>query len=199
VPYTLLVISGLLPWQLYSMVLTMVSECLVSNSALVTKIYFPRIVIAVSAVFGSVLDHVVSFALVLLLMVWFGSDLRWQMIFLPLVTIAATVSALGVGLIAAALSARYRDFRMLIPIVLQLGMIVSPVGYASALLGGKWLPIYSLNPVVGIIDAFRWCLFGTSGNIYPPSIVIGMIVTAFLLWAGIAVFRNHEATFADEL
>jgi lipopolysaccharide transport system permease protein len=198
-PYTLLVVSGLLPWQLYSSVLTMVSECLVTNSALVSKIYFPRIVIAVSAVFGSLVDHVFSFALVLVLMLWFGFDLRWQMIFLPLVAIAAAVSALGVGLTMAALSARYRDFRQLIPIALQLGMIVSPVGYASRLLGDKWLPIYSLNPAVGIIDAFRWCLFGASGNIYPLSIAIGMIVTALLLWSGIIVFRHHEATFADVL
>ena len=196
-PYALVVFTGLLPWQLFSLVFGAVSESLVANAPLVSKVYFPRIVIPISAIGVCLFDYLISFCLLLLLGAWLGMPLGWKMTLIPLVTILALLAALGIGLLAAAFNAHYRDFRHVLPIVLQLGAFISPVGYLTSVLPEKWQLVYALNPVVGIIDAFRWCLLGTSDVIFPPSILVTLVFTAVTLWCGVVVFHRRESTFAD--
>jgi lipopolysaccharide transport system permease protein len=197
VPYTLLVLTGLLPWQLFSIVFSVSSESLIANAHLVSKVYFPRIIIPFSSIAVCIIDHLISFVLIFAMMAWYGVPLGPQILLLPFVTVLAALTALGIGLIAAALNAHYRDFRQLIPILLQLGVFVCPVGYATSLLPEKWQFIYALNPVVGIIDAFRWCILGKTELIFPPSILVTIVFTVVTLFYGIRVFRRLESTFAD--
>jgi len=196
-PYALVVFTGLLPWQLFSLVFGAVSESLVTNATLVSKVYFPRVVIPISAIGVCLFDYLISCGLFLLLVVWLGVPLGWQIVLIPFVTILAVLSALGIGLLAAAFNAHYRDFRHVLPIVLQLGAFLSPVGYLTSVLPAKWQFIYALNPVVGIIDAYRWCVLGTSDVIFPPSILVTIVFTAGTLWYGLLVFHRMESTFAD--
>jgi len=196
-PYTLVVFTGLLPWLLFSLVFGAVSESLVANAALVSKVYFPRVVIPISAIGVCVFDYLISCGLLLLLVVWFGVPLGWQFALIPFVTVVAVLAALGIGLLAAAFNAHYRDFRHVLPIVLQLGAFISPVGYLTNVLPEKWQLIYALNPVVGIIDAFRWCVLGASDLIFPPSILVTIVFTVVTLWYGLVVFHRMECTFAD--
>ncbi len=197
VPYSLLVLTGLLPWQLFSLVLIVSSESLTSNSALINKVYFPRIIIPFSSIVVCVVDHFIAFGLIFAMLFWYGMMPQWQIILLPLVTILAALTALGFGLTAAALNTKYRDIRHLIPIVIQLGMFVCPVAYATSLLPEKWQWVYALNPVVGIIDAFRWCILGKPDLIFPPSIFISLGMSAVFFVIGIVLFRRQESTLAD--
>lgn len=197
VPYILLVLTGLMPWQLFSTVFTTASESLVANSHLVSKVYFPRLIIPVSSVAISVVDHLVAFALMAVLMLWYGVMPGWQILLLPFVMLLAVLAALGIGLIIAVLNAQFRDFRQLIPFAMQLGVFVSPVGYATSVLPEKWRIVYALNPVVGIIDSFRWCILGERELIYPPSILVTVIFVAATMVVGINTFRRHEADIAD--
>lgn len=197
VPYVLLVLTGLLPWQLFSVVFAVTSESLMSNAHLVSKVYFPRIIIPISSIAVCIVDHLVSFALIGILLVWYGVMPGLQIVLLPLVTVLAALTALGVGLIAASLNTHFRDFRQLIPLMLQLGVFVSPVAYATGILSPKWQMLFALNPVVGIIDAFRWCILGRSEMIFAPSVLVSIVFTAFTLLFGIRLFRRLEDTFAD--
>lgn len=197
VPYTLVVLTGLLPWQLFSLVLIVSSDSLLANSQLVQKVYFPRLVIPASSVIVCVVDHLISFLLVFGLMLWFGITPGWQFLLLPFVTLLAVACALGLGLVAAALNTRFRDLRQLIPIVLQVGVFICPVAYLTSLVSPKWQIIYALNPMVGIIDAFRWCILGQTDIIYPPSILVSIVFAAAALFAGIKVFRRMEDAFPD--
>jgi lipopolysaccharide transport system permease protein len=197
VPYVLIVLTGLLPWQLFSVVFTVTSESLIANGHLVAKVYFPRIIIPLSSIWVCIVDHLVSFVLVGVMLAWYSVIPGWQILLLPLVTVLAAVTALGVGLIAAALNTHFRDFRQLIPLMLQLGVFVSPVGYATGILTPKWQLLYALNPVVGIIDAFRWCILDKPELIYPPSILITIVFAAVTLYYGLRIFRRYEDTFAD--
>jgi lipopolysaccharide transport system permease protein len=197
IPYILLVLTGLMPWLLFSTVFNAASESLVANAHLVAKVYFPRLIIPVSSVAISVVDHLVAFALMALLMLWYGVIPGWQVLLLPLVMLLAVLAALGIGLIVAVLNAQFRDFRQLIPFAMQLGVFVSPVGYATSLLPEKWRIVYALNPVVGIIDSFRWCILGERELIYPPSILFTLVFVAATMVVGINTFRRHEADIAD--
>ncbi|MBK5652368.1 MAG: ABC transporter permease [Rhizobium sp.] len=197
IPYVLLVLSGLMPWQLFSTVFSMASESLITNSHLVSKVYFPRIIIPVSSVAISVVDNLVAFVLMAVLMLWYGMMPGWQVLLLPFVMLLAVLAALGIGLIIAVLNAQFRDFRQLIPFAMQLGIFVSPVAYATSVLPEKWRILYALNPVVGIIDSFRWCILGEGDLIYPPSIIFTLVFAAVTMVAGIKIFRRHEADIAD--
>lgn len=199
VPYTLIVLTGLLPWQLFQLVLVVCSDSVLSNAALVQKVYFPRIIIPISSIVVCVVDHLISFLIVFALLVWFKVVPGPQIVLLPAITLLATACGLGLGLIAAALNVRYRDVRQLLPIILQAGVFMSPVAYTSSLIQGKWAWIYALNPMTGVIDAFRWCVLGRSELIFPPSIPIAMIFAAASLYAGVKVFRRLEPNFADEM
>lgn len=197
VPYTLVVLTGLLPWQLFSLALIVSSDSLLANAHLVQKVYFPRLVIPLSSVVVCVVDHLISFLLVFGLMLWFGLWPKPQFLLLPFVTLLAVACALGLGLIAAALNTRYRDLRQLIPIVLQVGVFICPVAYLTSLVSPKWQMIYALNPMVGIIDAFRWCILGRTDIIYPPSILVSIVFAVVSVVIGIKVFRKMEDSFPD--
>lgn len=197
IPYVLLVLSGLMPWQLFSTVFSMASESLISNAHLVSKVYFPRIIIPVSSVAISVVDHLVAFVLMAALMLWYGVVPGWQVLLLPFVMLLAVLAALGMGLIVAVLNAQFRDFRQLIPFAMQLGIFVSPVAYATSILPEKWRILYAFNPVVGIIDSFRWCILGQGELIYPPSIIFTLVFAIVTMVAGINIFRRYEADIAD--
>jgi len=197
VPYTLIVLTGLLPWQLFSLVLIVSSESLLANGNLVQKVYFPRLVIPLSSIVVCIVDFLVAFLLIFPMMIWFGTPLGWQLLLLPFVTLLAVASAFGLGLMAAALNTHYRDLRQLIPIVLQIGVFLCPVAYATSLVTGHWRWLFSLNPMVGVIDAFRWCVLGREDMIFPPSIIVSLLFSAVSLAIGIYVFRRLEASFSD--
>lgn len=199
VPYTLIVLTGLLPWQLFSTVMLVSSDSLLSNSHLVQKVYFPRIIIPVSSIVVCIVDHLVSFLIIFLMLGWYGVAPGWQFLLLPFVTFLAVCCALGLGLIAAALNVRYRDIRQLLPILLQIGVFVCPVGYATSLVSERWQWLYALNPVVGIIDAFRWCVLGKTELIFPPSILVSIVFAVVSLAVGVRVFRRAEPSFADAM
>ncbi|MGO4666603.1 ABC transporter permease [Bosea sp. 2RAB26] len=197
IPYVLIVLTGLLPWQLCTLVLTVSSESLIANASLVSKVYFPRIIIPLSSVVVCVVDHLVAFVLIGVLLAWHGIAPGWQIVLLPFVTVLAVLTALGLGLMAAGLNAHFRDFRQLIPLVLQLGIFASPVGYATGILPQKWQYVYALNPAVGIIDAFRWCILGKPELIFAPSVLWSILFAIGTLIYGVRVFRRLEDTFAD--
>jgi lipopolysaccharide transport system permease protein len=197
VPYTLIVLTGLLPWQLFSLVLIVSSESLLANGNLVQKVYFPRLVIPLSSIVVCIVDFLIAFLLIFPMMIWFGTPIGWQLLLLPFVTLLAVACAFGIGLMAAALNTHYRDLRQLIPIVLQIGVFLCPVAYATSLVSGRWRWLFSLNPMVGVIDAFRWCVIGRSDMVYPPSIIVSLLFAVVSLMIGIYVFRRLESSFTD--
>jgi len=197
VPYPLLVLAGSLPWQFISASLSGASQSLVGNANLISKVYFPRLIIPASAVVTALVDLLIAFPLLVAVMVWYQVWPSWQVVFLPFFILLAFLTALGPGLLITALNVKYRDFRYIIPFMVQLGFFVSPVGYLSSTVGEKWRLLYSLNPAVGVIDGFRWALLGGQNTIDPRSFLLSLLVTAILLWLGIAYFRKMERTFAD--
>jgi len=197
IPYPLLVLAGTLPWQFFSTALAGASQSLVGNANLISKVYFPRLIIPTSSVVTAFIDLLIGFSLMLAAMAWYQFLPPWQIIFLPFFVVLAFLTALGPGLLITALNVKYRDFRYIIPFTLQLGYFVSPVGYASGHVGDKWKLLYSLNPVVGVIDGFRWSLLGGENQIDPRSFGLSLAVTAALLVWGISYFRRTERTFAD--
>jgi lipopolysaccharide transport system permease protein len=199
-PYSLLVFSGLLPWLFFAAAVTEISNGVQSNAGLVGKVYFPRMIIPLAALCVSFVDYLVSCLLLVLVVLATGAGLGWKVLLLPLLTLWVGALALGVGLLGAGLNVRYRDFRHLIPFALQLGVYVSPVAYSASLIPERWRLLYSLNPLVGIIDGFRWAILGLeSKNLYPPALVASMVLTVALLVAGIVVFRRVERRFVDFL
>jgi lipopolysaccharide transport system permease protein len=196
-PYPLLVLAGMAPWFLFATILAEASASLVANSNLVTKVYFPRIVIPASTVAVALVDFAVVFALILALMVWFGAWPDWRMLFLPVFLVIAVLASLGPALWLTALNVKYRDFRYVIPFVVQFGLYVSPVGFSSAVVPEGWRLLYSLNPMVGVIDGFRWCLLGGASALYWPGFFSSLLVVAFFLWLGLRTFRRMERSFAD--
>lgn len=197
--YGLFVLAGMLPWQLFANSVQDTCQSLVNNSHLVSKIYFPRLIIPVS----QIIVHLLDFGIGLIFLLLFGlclGQLNWlTMLSLPLFIALTIFLCIGASLWLSALTAKYRDIRIIVPFVLQFGMFVSPVGYGSFLIPDKWQWIYALNPVVGIIDAFRWALFGVSypGLIY--SLICSIIITSVLVWSGLSYFRKVERSFADTI
>jgi lipopolysaccharide transport system permease protein len=198
VPYPLLVLAGTLPWLFFSSSLTSASQSLVGNSNLISKVYFPRLIIPTSTVVTAFIDFLIAFALMIAVMAWYRFLPPWQVVFLPLFVGLAFLASLGPGLLITALNVKYRDFRYIIPFLVQVGAFVSPVGYMSgAKLFGLERVFYSLNPVVGVIDGFRWCLLGGANTIDGPSFAASLAVTVLFLGLGIGYFRKTERTFAD--
>jgi lipopolysaccharide transport system permease protein len=196
-PYPILVFAGMLPWFLFSNILSEASNSLISNAQLVGKVYFPRIIIPSSAAAVALVDFLINFILLFALMAWFRYFPDWRIIFLPLFIVMAVLASLGPSLLLTALNVKYRDFRYIIPFIVQFGLYVSPVGFSSAIVPENWRLLYSLNPVVGIIDGFRWCLLGGDSQIYMPGFLLSLMVVALFLWLGISYFRKTEKTFAD--
>lgn len=197
VPYPILVFTALLPWQFFSNSLAESSGSLVSNSNLISKVYFPRIIIPASVIIVSLTDFFVSFVILLALMAWYKFVPGWQMLTLPLFTLMAFAASFGAGLWLTALNVKYRDFRYVVPFLIQFGLYVSPVGFSSNIVPVKWRLLYSLNPMAGVIDGFRWAVLGGENIIYWPGFLLSLALVLVLFAGGIRYFRKVEKTFAD--
>jgi lipopolysaccharide transport system permease protein len=197
VPYPLLVMTGMLPWQFFATAISESGNSLISNTGLVTKVYFPRMVIPASTVITSMADFVISCGFLALLFVWYHFTPGVQVFALPLFVILSFAVACGVGLWIAALMAQYRDFRFIVPFVVQFGLYISPVGFSTSVVPEKWRLLYSLNPMAGIIDGFRWCLLEGQTQLWWPSLVASAALTSFLCLSGIWYFRKTERILAD--
>jgi lipopolysaccharide transport system permease protein len=197
VPYSLLVFCGMLPWQFFANALSECGSSLVTNANLISKVYFPRLVVPASSVITSMVDFAISSAFLVVLMVWFNFVPPPTIIFLPLFVILVFAASLGSGLWIAALMVQYRDFRFIIPFLVQFGLYISPVGFPTSIVDEKWRSLYSLNPIVGIIDGFRWCILGGAHTIYWSNIAISTVAIAIILVSGVWYFRRTERTFAD--
>jgi lipopolysaccharide transport system permease protein len=201
VPYPILVFAGLLPWQFFSTALSEASNSLVGNTNLITKIYFPRLIIPASSIIVSFVDFAISFVLLLIMMAFYKHLPPIQLLFLPVFIILAFFISLGVGLYVTALNVKYRDFRYIIPFIVQLGIYITPVGYSSIEIAERYSEQarfwYSLNPVVGVIDGFRWCITGEP--LYWPSILLSVIITSLFCVLGVRYFRKTEKSFADNI
>lgn len=200
VPYPLLVMAAMLPWQFFANSLSESSSSLITNANLVTKIYFPRVILPASSIIVALVDFLITLGLLAALMLWFGHVPDWRILTLPLFTVLALISALGPGLLITALNVKYRDFRYVVPFIVQFGLYVSPVGFSSAVISDKFgetaRHLYSLNPMVGVIDGFRWAIGGNAG-LHPVAFPLSVGLSLVLLWAGIRYFRSTEKSFAD--
>jgi lipopolysaccharide transport system permease protein len=196
-PYPLMVFAAMLPWQFFSTALSEASNSLTNNSNLISKVYFPRLVIPAGSIITSFVDFLITLALMAALMVWYGFWPDARVFTLPLFMALAFATALGAGLWLCALSVEYRDFRYVVPFIVQFGLYVSPVGFSSSIVPEKWRSVYSLNPLVGIIDGFRWALLRGQAELNVQAIVASVIVVGLLLSSGIWYFRRTEKTFAD--
>ncbi|MBD6617913.1 ABC transporter permease [Komarekiella sp. 'clone 1'] len=196
-PYPILVFAAMLPWQFFSNALGECSNSLISNANLISKVYFPRLIVPISAVTVSFVDFMISGMILLGLMIWYNFVPSWQILTLPLFIIIAFAASMAVGLWLAALNVEYRDFRYIVPFIMQFGLYISPVGFSSSVVPEKWRLLYSLNPMVGVIDGFRWAIIGGNSKIYWPGFILSMGLVIFLLISGIWYFRKMERTFAD--
>ena len=198
-PYSLLILAGILPWQLCASALIDSGNSVVNNGPLISKVYFPRLIIPLGTLLVSLVDFFVVFLLFLLLMVWNGMPFHPQILLLPIYVLLCLATSFGIGLWVAALNVRYRDFRIIATVLVQLGLYVSPVGFSSAIIPEKWRLIYSMNPMVGIIDGFRWTLLGDQSSLYWPGLAASITMSIILLVSSIAYFRTSEKHFADEI
>ncbi len=196
VPYPLMVFAAMLPWQFFATAFSESGNSLVSNAGMISKVYFPRLVVPVSSVITSFVDFLISAVLLAIIMVYYGYFPGKSILLLPLFVILAFATAFGSGLWISALMVRYRDFRYIVPFVVQFGLYVSPVAFLSSVVPEKWRLLYSLNPMVGVIDGFRWALLGEK-NIYWPGFYISVGGVILLIVTGIWYFRRTERTFAD--
>ena len=197
VPYPILVFAAMLPWQFFANSLTESSNSLIVNSNLISKVYFPRLIVPASAVIVSFVDFLISGMILLGLMAWYNFVPSWRIVTLPLLILIAFAAAMGVGLWLASLNVQYRDFRYIVPFIVQFGLYISPVGFSSQVVPQQWRFIYSLNPMVGVIDGFRWAILGGESQIYLPGFILSLAIVVLLLWSGICYFRRMERTFAD--
>jgi lipopolysaccharide transport system permease protein len=196
-PYAVMVFAALLPWQFFSSTLSDVSGSLVGNASMVSKIYFPRLVIPLGAMAVCFVDFLICLVIMAGLMAAYGIAPTSRVIALPLFTLLAAVAALGFGLWLCVLNVKYRDFRYVVPFIVQLGLYVSPVGFMSGVVPEKWRLIYSLNPMAGVIDGFRWAVLGMDGVLYAPGLVLSVVISTAALAGGLWYFRRMERTFAD--
>jgi lipopolysaccharide transport system permease protein len=196
-PYALMVFSGMLPWSFFAMALENASNSLISNYNLISKVYFPRLIVPTAAVVVAFVDFLISFAILVALMIWYQFVPGWQVLLLPVFAAIAFMASMGIGVWITALNVKYRDFRFVIPFIVQVGLYVSPVGFSSSIIPDQWRLAYSFNPLVGVIDGFRWCLLGGESHLYLPGLGLSLGVTAVFLWIGIRQFRKMEKSFAD--
>jgi lipopolysaccharide transport system permease protein len=196
-PYPLMVFCGMLPWLFFSTALMESGNSLVTNSNMISKVYFPRLAITASSVMTSLVDFLISSVFLALLMIWYRTVPPVAILVLPFFVGLVFAASLGAGVWIAALMVKYRDFRFIVPFIVQFGLYISPVGFQSGVVPEKYRLIYALNPMVGIIDGFRWCILGATSSILTPSIAIAFAEVVFLLVSGIWYFRQTERTFAD--
>lgn len=196
-PYALMVFAGMLPWTFSSTALTEASNSLIDNSNLITKVYFPRLIVPTAAVMVAFADLIIGFIMLIILLLWYRFLPSWQIAFLPVFLVIAFLASLGPSLWIATLNVKYRDFRYVIPFLVQFGLYVSPVGFSSNVIPHQWRLLYSLNPMVGVIDGFRWCILGGQSELYLPGLCLSIAVVAFFLRLGIRQFRKAERSIAD--
>ena len=197
VPYSLLVMSAMLPWQFFATALSESSGSLIGNANLISKIYFPRLIIPAGSVITSLVDFLITLVLMAGLMFWCHFLPDWHVLLLPAFVALAFACAFGAGLWLCALNVQYRDFRYIVPFIVQLGLYISPVGFSSTIVPEKWRLLYSLNPMVGIIDGFRWCLLRGQTTLDVQAVLLSCGLVVLLSLTGIWYFRKMERTFAD--
>jgi lipopolysaccharide transport system permease protein len=196
VPYPLFTLAALLPWQYFSTTLGNAANSLVNNSNLLSKVYFPRLLIPVTSLLPPAVDFIIAFIVLLLMMFFYRTAPTWNVIWLPAFMALAMLTALGAGLWFAAMNVKYRDVRYIVPVLVQFGIFVSPVAYPSRLVPARWQALYALNPMAGVIEGFRWALLGTDT---PPGrlVAVSSVAALVLFVSGLFYFRHTEKTFAD--
>jgi len=197
VPYPVLVFAAMLPWQFVSSALSESANSLIGNANLISKIYFPHLIVPAGSVIVSFVDFALSAAFLVGLMAWYGYWPDARVLALPLFIVLAFATALGPGLWLCALNVKYRDFRYVVPFLVQFGLYISPVGFSSDIVPERWRLLYSVNPMVGVIDGFRWCLLHGRATLYGPGLALSVVLSALLFWSGLRYFRQTEKTFAD--
>lgn len=196
-PYAIMVYAAMLPWQFFSTSFSESSNALITNSNLLTKVYFPRLIIPATSIVVSLIDFLISLGILIFLMIYYKYIPGWEILTLPLFLLLATITSLGTGFFISALNVQYRDFRYIVPFIVQFGLYISPVGYSSDTISEKWRLLYSLNPMVGVIDGFRWAILGGSTKIYLPGFLLSIFVSLGFLYLGVKTFRKMERVFAD--
>jgi lipopolysaccharide transport system permease protein len=197
VPYPILVFAAMLPWQFFSSSLTECSNSFITNANMLTKIYFPRLIVPASAVIVNLVDFLISFVIMGALMAWYRFVPGWRILALPLFLGMAFLASFGFGLWLATLNVKYRDFRYVVPFIVQFGLYISPVGFSSSVVPGKWRLLYSINPMVGVIDGFRWAILGGESHIYWPGFLLSAVLTLLIFLFAVRYFRAAERKFAD--
>ena len=197
VPYPILVFAAMLPWQFFANSFSGASNSLITNTNLISKVYFPRLVIPTSSVVVSFVDFLISVAILFALMLWYDFWPTWRIIALPFLILIAVGVALGAGFWIAALNVKYRDFRYIVPFIVQFGLYISPVGFSTSVVPDRWRWLFSLNPMVGVIEGFRWAILGKDIPLYVPGFIISIGIVIIIFISGIKYFRRTERSFAD--
>ena len=196
-PYPILVFAAMLPWQFFANALSECSNSLITNANLISKVYFPRLIVPASAVIVSFVDFMISGIILLALMAWYNFVPSWRILTLPVFILIGFAAVMGGGLCLSALNVKYRDFRYIVPFIVQFGLYISPVGFSSSVVPEQWRLLYSLNPMVGVIDGFRWAILGREAKLYWPGFMLSVGLVTLLLGIGIRYFRKMERSFAD--
>jgi lipopolysaccharide transport system permease protein len=196
-PYSVLVFAAMLPWQFFANSLQESSNSMIGNVNLITKVYFPRIIIPISTVIVSLLDFLISLTLLMIMMIWYSYLPPIQILLIPLFLLLAFITSFGIGIFITALNVKYRDFRYIVPFIVQFGLYISPVGFSSSIVPEKFRLIYSLNPMVGIIDGFRWCIIGYKNDMLLISLALSSFVSITISFFALKYFRKTEKQFAD--
>ena len=196
-PYPIMVYAAMLPWQFFANALAESSGSLIANTNLISKVYFPRLAIPFSSVVVSFVDFAISFSILVVLMLWYQFMPSWRLLALPLLLVIAFAASLGAGLWFAALNVKYRDFRYIVPFIVQFGLYLSPAGFSSSIVPEQWRLLYSINPMVGVIDGFRWAILGGEAQLYWPGFALSLGLVGLLLASGLWYFRKTERSFAD--
>ena len=196
-PYPILVFSALLPWQFFANCFSDSGNSILLNANIISKVYFPRLIIPVSSTFGNIIDFMISFALLVIMLFLYGLNPGWRILVIPFFLLISLIVSLGLGLLVASVNVKYRDFKYLLPVIIQAGMYLSPIGFSSSIIPQKWQLLYSLNPMVGVIDGFRWAIIGGKSTLYIPGLLLSIVLSVLLLIAGIIYFKKTEKKFAD--
>jgi len=197
VPYSILVCTAVLPWQFFANTINISSNSTIGNANLITKVYFPRIIIPSTAVVVTLIDFALAFGILLCLMLWHTCWPTYRVVVLPLLLLLAALAALGVGYWVSALNVKYRDFRHVLPFAIRFGLYASPVGFSTSVIPAKWKLLYSLNPMVGVIDVFRWALLGRQVVLYLPGFLLSVGLVLLMFFSGLWFFNKTERHFAD--
>ena len=196
-PYAIMVFAAMLPWQFFASSVSEASNSLVGNANLISKVYFPRLIVPASSMITSFVDFLISAVILVVIMIWYKFLPGWRVLTLPFFIMVAFAAAMGIGLWLTALNVKYRDFRYIVAFVVQFGLYVSPVGFSSSIVPEQYRLLYSLNPMVGVIDGFRWAILGGESNIYLPGFLLSLFMITIILIYGVIYFRRTERKFAD--